>query len=489
MSIPRISAHQLFDSCQISIQKDRVPDVPVAGVVCNSRKVVPGSIFVAVRGTHQNGEDFIPEAIKNGARIILSKDEISVDQNISLVRVQDPRHAYAVLNHAFWGKPAHALRLVGITGTNGKTTSSWLLQEMLQEVFRCGLVGTIHQDDGKTRQASSQTTPDPDVLHPLFKRMVQNGCEAAVVEVSSHALDQNRLAGVFFDATLFTNLTQDHLDYHKTMEKYLESKAKLVKQMKPQGLVVLNDDEPHFKKLLRLPLERCLTYGTQEGSHFRATDIASDLEGSRFKLHFNGEMLDVTTSMVGRHNVYNILGAVATAHGLGVPLESCLRAVERFRGVPGRLERLETGLGFDLFLDYAHTEDGLYHVLSSVKPHVSRKLHLLFGCGGDRDKDKRAKMARVAEQFADRVIVTSDNPRTENPRRIAQDVREGFTKDFNHFQIQLDRRKGLRQALLEARSGDVVVVAGKGHEDYQIVGSQRIHFSDKEECLRILRGL
>jgi len=484
----KISSHELLELSGIQFNKKLVSDFPVKEVVCDSRKCTNGVVFVAIRGMTQDGHAFIPDALKRGAQLVIAQDSSVMTHDGLVICVTNSRRGYAMLNHHLWGAPARTMKLLGITGTNGKTTSAFLTHAILSRRSQTGLMGTIHHQHTDRRILSTQTTLDPEALHPLLREMSDAKCDTVVMEVSSHALHQDRLAGLTLDAVLFTNFSQDHLDYHLTMEAYFEAKVKVLDLLKEGGRVILNYDEPAFVPLQRRDSQLCFTYGCQEGAQLRAMSIRSSLEGSVFDLVYEGRSFSIRTSLLGRHNVYNIVGAVSLALSHGIPIKECITAVEGFDGVPGRLERISTERGFELFIDYAHTEDGLDNVLRAVKPFVKGRLLLLFGCGGDRDSTKRPKMAEIAEQFADACLITSDNPRSENPRAIAKEICAGFSKTFTNYEIELDRRKALKQMLLEAKPGDAVLIAGKGHESVQIIGDEKHPFSDREECLRILKG-
>jgi len=484
-----VFSQKLLEQCDIPYDPQAVPNFSIQSVVCDSRRCEEGSIFVAIPGVVQDGHNYIPEAVERGAQLVIAQRGHTIPKHVTSVWVDNSRLAFARLNHYFWGEPGKHMKLFGVTGTNGKTTSVFLMEAIFSKSFVTGVMGTIHQKiNGKT-SPSQKTTLDPEELHPLLHQMREAKCEAVMMEVSSHALDQDRVEGLKFDAMLWTNFTQDHLDYHGSLEVYFEAKAKALNYLKIDGKLILNHDDPSFQKIQKRWGKSSLTYGFQKDAFLRADRIQKSLEGSEFQIICEGQSYPVHTSLVGDHNIYNILGAVTLAYGCGIPLEESAQAINEFSNVPGRLERIPTDQAFRVFIDYAHTEDGLRQALSALRPFATGRLLLLFGCGGDRDRDKRPKMAKAAESFADHSVITSDNPRSENPRVIVKDICAGFSDNFSNYDIQLDRRKAIRQVLLRARKGDVVLLAGKGHEDYQIIGEKREVLSDKAECEKILRGL
>lgn len=468
-------------------------DFPVSAVVSDSRLVEKGSIFVAVRGRLADGHRYMGDAIQRGARVIIAErkeaaSEAPLSQKIPLIEVENARRTYALLNHLFFGRPSEKLKLIGVTGTNGKTTSATLLHEIWRRREPAGLVTTVETKTPRRSIASSQTTPDPRFLQGFLREMVEGGARTAILEVSSHALDQERVGGLEFDYALFTNLSQDHLDYHRNMENYLQAKLRLFRQMKKGGVAVLNRDDPAYATLIGALSGRGVSYGLGNEADFWAREVRSDLGGSSFKVFSRGSEIAIDTPLIGLHNVCNILGVFALATTAGLPVTMVQSAIRAFRGVSGRLEWVNGGQAFSLFIDYAHTEDGLRKTLSALRPFAARKLLVLFGCGGDRDKEKRPLMARAAAEAADFIVLTSDNPRSEDPRLILKHIVSGFSEGFRSYEVQPDRRKAIRSILLRARKGDVVILAGKGHETYQIVGERRIPFSDREECLKVLAG-
>lgn len=482
------SLHAILRRAGVSFDPGAVRDREVSAVVCDSRKVVPGCVFVAIRGTQSDGHSFAAEALARDAAAIVTEAEGFLPGS-PVVRVPNARRAYAEWNHLLWGEPSRQLKTLAVTGTNGKTTTAFLASHLLSRKMRPILLGTIRYAFEDQVLESTHTTPDPDVLQPWLARMAARGADSVVLEASSHALEQERLAGMDFDGAVFTNLTQDHLDYHGTLERYLEAKQKLFTLLRPRGTAWVNADDPSAPKVLERVCGSARTFGVRAEADLRAEAIRSDLKGSEFEVRFEGRRYVVRTQLLGLHNIYNILGALGLAVSAGMTLDEAIPALASFKGVPGRLERVPSEQGFELFVDYAHTPDGIENVLSAVRPYAKRKLLVLFGCGGDRDRTKRPKMAAAVERFADRVIVTSDNPRTENPREIIREITAGFSAGYAaRTAVQVDRARAIRQILLEARPDDVVLLLGKGHEEVQIIGKERFPFSDRDEAIKALGG-
>lgn len=466
-----------------------LPDIPVRGVECDSRKVEKGYVFIAVRGKKLDGAVFIEEAERRGASVIVTEAEDEGLLTIPMVSVPDSREAVARLASVFYGHPTKHMKVVGITGTNGKTTTAYLLEHLLlKKEPVVGVVGTVNHRWADVEISALETTPGPLKLQEIFSKMLGAGCAHALMEVSSHALDQNRVGGIDFAAAIFTNLTQDHLDYHGTMEHYFGCKAKLFLGLSEAAFAVLNRDDAWVAKLLPMLRARVRTIGLSEEADLCAVDIERRGDGTRFVLVFRKNRIKVDLPLIGTHNIYNALGALAAFDALGFSVEEGAGSLKDFPGVPGRLEAVREGQDFTVLVDFAHTPDGLDNVLRSLANHRQGRLILVFGCGGDRDRSKRPQMAAIAARHADRVYVTSDNPRSEDPKAIAEEVRAGFPEDFKDFTLVLDRRKAIRQALLDARAGDIVLLAGKGHEQSQIIGKEKLPFSDREEAERVLRG-
>jgi UDP-N-acetylmuramoyl-L-alanyl-D-glutamate--2,6-diaminopimelate ligase len=475
-------------------------DVDITAVMTDSRRCSGGSCFIAVRGAKDDGHQFIPQAIAKGCSAVVCEDASLVPENFPLAVVANSRLAVAKLAQAMAGWPARKLTCIGVTGTNGKSTTTCIIRDIL---VACGhstaLLGTITYETGGRSIAANQTTPDPLALAEMTAEMAGLGKTHLVMETSSHALHQDRTAGLEFKVGVFTNLTGDHLDYHKTMEDYLQAKCRLFEQLPPDGYAVINQDDPVGTRLAQATKARVIMFGLSPAADLRAKIDTIDAHGTKFEMIFDpksagnsGNASDpgiavqkamVHTPLIGRHNVYNCLSAAGACLALGISLQRIAEVLSTVRIVPGRLEPVHVEAAYRVFVDYAHTDDALLNVLGALRPVTQGKLILVFGCGGDRDHTKRPRMAGVAEKLADSIIVTSDNPRSENPQTILDDIQAGFTSDgLAKVQFEVDRSKAIAAAIGQARKGDIVLIAGKGHEKYQVVGSQRNHFDDVEQA-------
>ncbi len=458
------------------------------GVCADSRLVSPGDIFVAVVGVKFDGHDFIHAAIAKGADYIVCENDFNSD-TVEIIVVADSAYSLAILAQASQGNPSAKLTNLAVTGTNGKTTVTFLVRSIIEQVNKkCGLIGTIITDTASEAKGfeSSMTTPDALKIAQLSNQMVAAGAEFMVIEASSHALQQRRVAGIDFKAAAFTNLTGDHLDYHKTMGDYLAAKMLLFEQLSPDATAVLNAQDAASEKVAKKTKAKTLFYAIDSDTDITAHIESMDINGTAFTLHFAGEERTIQTSLIGRHNVSNHLAAAGLCLAAGFSINDVAAGLSGFDRVPGRLEPVKCGQDFAVLVDYAHTDDALKNVLRTLKQLCKGKIIVAFGCGGDRDRSKRPRMAEVAEQLADVVVVTSDNPRTENPAHIIDDIRTGFSSSANVF-VEPDRKKAITLALRDARSSDIVLIAGKGHENYQIIGEERIHFSDIEIARELLK--
>ncbi|MEX0717028.1 MAG: UDP-N-acetylmuramoyl-L-alanyl-D-glutamate--2,6-diaminopimelate ligase [Planctomycetaceae bacterium] len=440
----------------------------------------PGELFAVIRGNRVDGARFVGEAIERGAAALLVERPIA-EVGLPQCVVPDVRRAYAELVASLAGSPSRKLALAGVTGTNGKTTVTWLVRSILRVAERqTGLLGTIEYDDGVRIGASSLTTPDPRTLSGWLARMVASRTTHAALEVSSHALHQGRLAGTQLDVAVVTNITQDHLDYHQSFDEYKSSKTRILGHCKTDGLVVLNADDPHVAEL-RSRIDGRLeitTYGLDASADISATIVAETVAGCRFVLFQDGDSIEISSPLVGKHNVSNCLAAAAVAARFGVPLDAVRRGIETFPGVPGRLERIDGGQRFDVFVDYAHTDDALRRSIRTLRGLARGRVLCVFGAGGDRDKSKRPLLGQAAAE-ADLAIVTSDNPRTEDPQQIIDQILKGFPTTGEEPCEIVDRAEAIREAVRLARPGDCVLIAGKGHESEQIIGTGRIPFDDR----------
>ena len=462
----------------------------INGISCDSKAVKEGFVFVGIKGVKEDGSKFIDEAISQGAKFIVCDSRFKRRdlKNISLVKVRDTRLAIARLASEFYGNPSKKVKAIGITGTNGKTTVTYLLEAILKESgFRTAVIGTINYRFKNTILPAKNTTPGPLQLQSLLSGMVKEKIDYAAIEVSSHALVQGRVLGIDFRSAIFTNLSSDHLDYHKTIRKYFLAKSKLFIGLSPKSFAVLNYDDKYSRLLKKLTKARIITYGLGAKSQVRAKNIKYGLKGTEFLLNLPQGVIKIKTVLIGKHNVYDILAASAWAYQEGIDLKVIKNAIERFSLVPGRLERINCQKGFSVFVDYAHTEDALKNVLTSLRGLSPGKIITVFGCGGERDRLKRPKMGKVVTELSDFAIITNDNPRSEKPEAIIKDIKRGIRKD--NYSVIPDRKAAIMDSLSMAGKGDIVVIAGKGHENYQILGNNTAHFDDREEVKLCLKSL
>ncbi len=457
-------------------------DRDVVALTYDSRRVKPGTVFVALRGAKVDGSQFVEQAIAAGAEAVVSETE-EFRTRATNVTVADARIALADLAAAFYQHPARALKIAGVTGTNGKTTTTFLLKHICEATMhRCGLIGTVRYEVGDRILPAARTTPESLEVQDLLWQMRAAGCKAVAMEVSSHALMQARVRGVEFDTAIFTNLTQDHLDYHKTMEAYFEAKAglftRLAKQPNKKGKAVINIDDRYGAQLAgRIEKEvPVISYGVGARADFRASNVRIDFNGTSYQLDAGGRSYLVRLPQIGQFNVYNSLAAIAGAHALGVDVRSAVLALANAPAIPGRLEAVPAQRNFRVFVDYAHTEDALLNVIKTCRELNPARLIVVFGCGGSRDKTKRPRMGAVVDQHADFSIVTSDNPRQEEPLAIIEDIKPGMTR--GHFEVIVDRKEAIFKAIAMAAPRDIILIAGKGHETYQEFADHTEPFDD-----------
>lgn len=468
------------------------PDVDITGIAYDSRKIVPGYLFAAMPGTHTHGAQFLAQAQTAGALAVLSDRKL--DTPLTQIVTHDPRLALAYLSAGFYGNPSSKLRLFGVTGTNGKTTSTFLFRSILEAAgLKTGLIGTVIYGSRDSNMPSSLTTPESTDLQEMFARMVSDGLGACAMEASSHSLEQNRVAGCHFEASVFTNLTQDHLDYHQTMENYFQSKMKLFSNQSVRtDLASVNIDDLYGARILsarKAMTLKSVSYGFGENADYRVHSWSTSERGSEFIIAHQGEDVPIRTPLMARYNAYNIAGVYAAMNESKIERAAILSGIENMKQVPGRLERIDYGQPYLILIDYAHTEDALRQLLSTVRPYVQNKLIVLFGCGGERDRGKRPLMGCAAGELADEVILTSDNPRSEDPQQIIRDVLPGIEKSGNGAVHTFeDRTEAIHYAIQIAQEGDALVLAGKGHENYQIVGNDKIHFDEREVLQDLLKG-
>ncbi len=469
------------------------PDREVESIAYDSRRVQSGSLFVALRGEKSDGHNFIDAAIDKGASVIVAEREISSPRT-TCVLVENTRLALADLAAAFFANPSRKLKMAAVTGTNGKTTTTFLIKHICDQAgLLCGLIGTVRYEIGERILPAVRTTPEALDVQELLSQIVNAGCRSAAMEVSSHALAQERTRGIEWDVAAFTNLTQDHLDFHGSMENYFEAKAKLFDQLvsqkqKKRPTAVVNADDRYGQKLIKrldgkIPLISC---GMSLGAGFRASNYRTEFSGTSYQLDAKGRSYLVRIPLIGRFNVANSIAALAATNALGINLRQAILSLARSPQVPGRLERVPAKRQFQIFVDYAHTPDALLNVLKTLRELAPRKLILVFGCGGDRDRQKRPLMGRVADEWADHAIITSDNPRKEDPEAIIAEVEKGFR--LQRYEKIADRAEAIAHAISLARARDVVLIAGKGHEAYQEFADHTIPFDDVQVAKRALEN-
>ena len=460
-------------------------EVDVRSVCYDSRQVVEGSLFVALRGGQVDGHSYINKAILSGASaVVLEHGLDQLPANVTGVEVADARLALASLSASFHHQPSHKLKVAGITGTNGKTTTTFLLKHICDRaMLRCGLIGTVRYEIGDQILPSTHTTPESSDLQDLLARMRDSGCKAAAMEVSSHAIAQKRIGNIEFDAAVFTNLTQDHLDFHGSLQNYFATKASLFTdtlrlQERKKGAAVVNIDDPYGSELLtKLPKGmRVVTYGVSTRADFKASNLKTELGGTSYQLDAQERSYLVRLPLIGKFNGYNSLAALATSSVFAIPLRAAVLYLATAPPVPGRVQLVPGRRNYQVYVDYAHTDDALHNVLKTLRDLNPNRLIVVFGCGGDRDRTKRSTMGRVAEQWSDYAIITSDNPRKESPEAIIRDIEKGFTRDS--YEVITDRRAAIEKAIGLAQPRDIVLIAGKGHETYQQFAEQTIEFDD-----------
>lgn len=474
-------------------------DARIAGLQIDSRKVRAGDAFICISGYKQDGHDYAESAAASGAAALVVERKLPVALPQLIVR--DCRHALAVLACHFYGYPSGQLKMIGVTGTNGKSTTTYLIDRILNDADRpAGLIGTIQTAFGGRSIQSNRTTPDALELQSHLRTMLDEGAEYCVMEVSSHALEQGRVKGCDFRTAVFTNLTQDHLDYHGTMERYQAAKGLFFTRMgnvfdpdpAKRKYVVLNADDPASKEYAAYTAAETITYGIDRPADIRATDIQATSRGTRFRAVVFQQEAMLETRLIGKFNVYNALAAIAATVLEGVPLDAIRHSLESISGVEGRVEPVEAGQEYPVIVDYAHTPDGLENVLQTVKPLASGRLICVFGCGGDRDREKRPLMGKIAARYADIIIMTSDNPRTEDPESILDEIEQGLIEEGAtnaRYERIADRAQAIQKAVEMASRNDVVLIAGKGHETYQTIGQTSCHFDDRLIAKEAIRGL
>ena len=462
--------------------KGSFTDAPVSFITDDSRTVREGSIFVCYKGIHFDSHEKAPEALANGAVLVVCDHDTGLENSVV---VDDTRRAYSLLCANFFGNPQKRLKLIAITGTNGKTTTTFMLHHVLERAgHKTGLIGTVCNMVGGEAREAALTTPKPFELYGLFADMVKAGCEYCVMELSSQALEQQRAAGLRLEVGVFSNLTQDHLDYHGTLENYAAAKAQMFAQ---SAVSVLNSDDPAWTLMAERAAGKVVTYCENGDADYVARGLVCTDSHIEYDLVHAGRTTHFYLSVAGVFNVSNSMAAAAALCEAGIPIEETAAAFRDFGGVKGRIELVPTGTPYRVFIDYAHSPDGLVNIITSLRKIARGRIITVFGCGGDRDKTKRPKMGRIVSELSDVIVVTSDNPRTEDPDSIIRDILEGI-KTEKPMIINADRTAAIAAALDEAKDGDVVLLAGKGHETYQIRGTVKYHYDEREIVRDVLSG-
>ncbi|MEE4310539.1 MAG: UDP-N-acetylmuramoyl-L-alanyl-D-glutamate--2,6-diaminopimelate ligase [candidate division KSB1 bacterium] len=469
-------------------------DIDVSGIVYDPLRVKPGYLFVAINIYTQlnkieipDGHDVVAEAVKNGAAAVVLQKDMALPDNVVKIVVPESRYALAKLAGLFYGHPSNDFTMIGITGTNGKTTTTHIIESIFEQKFRTGLIGTLYYKINGTIFKSKDTTPEPPDLQEIFTRMKQEHVNYCAMEVSSHGIDFFRVEGIKYHIAIFTNLTRDHLDFHKTIENYRATKMKLFNWLNPDDYAVINIDDPSSSYFIESSNSNILTYAIHKDADIMAKNIEMTIKGMTFTLVTPDGEIDVKPKLIGYFNVYNILAAAGSAVAEKIDLETIKKGLEQNIRVSGRFEIVDKGQPFSVIVDYAHTPDGIQNVLQLAKDLKPNRIITVFGCGGDRDKEKRPIMGKIVSDLSDHFIITADNPRTEDPKLISNDIKAGITHT-NYDEI-IDRRAAIEKAIKTAREGDIVMLLGKGHETTQTLKTETIHFNDVEVAEDILSSL
>ncbi|WP_303660313.1 UDP-N-acetylmuramoyl-L-alanyl-D-glutamate--2,6-diaminopimelate ligase [Salipaludibacillus sp. LMS25] len=454
----------------------------ISHLAMDNRQVEKGSLFFCIKGYTVDGHTFAKQAEEAGAVAIIAEQDVNV--NVPVIKVRDSKRAMAIISARYYHFPSARMHTIGVTGTNGKTTTTHLIQQILTDYkIETGIIGTMYMKYKDKEIEVKNTTPDALTLQHGFADMCEAGVEAVTMEVSSHALEMGRVHGVDFNIGVFTNLTQDHLDFHKTMENYGRAKGLLFAQLGngygngKQNIAVLNCDDAHFEQLETMTAVPILTYGLSEYADYRAINVHIHESGTDFQLVKGNDIFDISLKLTGRFSVYNVLAAITATAASGVPITSIIKSISNVQGVSGRFEKIDVDSPVHVIVDYAHTPDSLKNALETIKEFAKRKISVVVGCGGDRDRTKRPEMARIAEELADYVYLTSDNPRSENPQTILADMEKGLSK--TDYSVIENRKEAIYTAIRQAENDDVILIAGKGHETYQTIGNETYDFDDR----------
>ncbi len=471
---------------------DRPVSLNIKGIAYDSRQVKKGYLFVSIKGMKADGHEFIPQAVKNGAVAIVCEREVEKIPGVFYVKTDDGRRSLALLAAAFYGFPAEKMKVIGVTGTNGKTTITHMLQAIYEEDNRpYGLMGTLYAKCGSNIVDLGHTTPESLEIQKFFAECLEQGAEHIIMEVSSHALNMRRVVGIDFYGAIFSNLTQDHLDFHDNMLDYRNAKLKLFENLsnRDDAISVINKDDEWSSDFIEASPVRAITYGLLEDADVRAFDIVKTPFGTTFKVRADNKEFQIEMKLIGNFNIYNALAAIAFAIQEGIDIDIIKKGLANLSGVSGRLEKVECNQDFSVIVDYAHTPDGLRNILETIREISNNRIITVFGCGGDRDRSKRPLMGEIAAEHSDFTIITSDNPRSEDPEKIIADIIPGVEKiKDSRFAIIIDRYEAIHHAINLARSHDFIIIAGKGHEDYQLINGVKTDFDDRKIAEELLRG-
>lgn len=466
-------------------------DIEITNLTIDSRKAEEGTLFFCIYGLHTDGHKYIPSAFEKGCRaVVCERDVENLPEGITAVRTENTRALLCQVAKGFYGDPSSKFSLIGVTGTNGKTSTTYFMESVLNTIGRkTGVIGTIEiRMDGKKMplHLATSTTPDTIELNEIFRAMADEGVQEVVMEVSSHSLELKKVDGLNFEVAIFTNLTQDHLDFHGTMENYAAAKAKLFTMCKN---AVINIDDEWSKVMLEAAKCPVTTFGIDSDGDVRAENVVYYMDRSTFDVSLDGKVYSFELHVPGRFSVYNALGVIAAARMLNIPADKIVEGINAIKGVPGRIQNIPNDKGFNVIVDYAHTPDGVEKILRSVREFTEGRIITVFGCGGDRDRTKRPIMGRLAAELGDISIITSDNPRSEEPMDILKEIEVGVKPVSDAYELIVDRREAIYRAVALAKPGDSVVIAGKGHEDYEIFKDKTIHFDDAEVAKEALEDL
>src|SRR3989339_1012827 len=468
-------------------------DREISGITYDSRKVSQDYIFAAMHGSKEEGAKYIEDAISKGAVAILTDNKTNIEKDIIYLISNDVSESLGLMSSRFYNNPSKNMKIYAVTGTNGKTTITYLLEKIFKDAnIKLGVIGTIFYRFGDISITAPNTTPLSSDLHELLSKMKKYGADGAVIEASSHALVQNRISGCEIDVAIFTNLTQDHLDYHKTMDEYKEAKfllfSKFLKNSsKEKKYSIINVDDNSGKELVKKASGIVITYGIKSEADLRATEILLNKDKTSFNIEFGDKKIKIETKLIGRHNVYNILAAFGCAYSQNINVEVICSSIKDFETVPGRFESVNAGQPYTVIVDYAHTPDALGNLIMAARTIKHKRVISVFGCGGDRDRTKRPLMGEISARMSDYTIITSDNPRCEKPERIALDVEVGFQRiKCSNYEVIIDRATAIEKAISMCDKDDVLLIAGKGHENYQIIGDIKIPYNDKDVVISYL---